>query len=262
MSEKTVELYNIIFQHLKAIYHPEYSILNIKRDVIDKVKGFLLDQGRKPGAINTYLRTLRAAFERLVIEEKLDRNPLYKFKPIPDNDNKKKHLTLSELREFLNYAKENASEDLYHLIRIYAGTGRRRNEIIFLEREDVDLELGIYRPRNEKSRDKHKLTRSIPDDVLDDFQYFIDKYHTEYPFKFCHPNSITHWVKDLLRKSGHPELNLHSLRHTYITILNEKGYTLRQIQNVIDHSTILVTELYSHDEMVETPSIGIEIQLL
>jgi integrase len=232
LNEKSTELYKIVFQHLKAIYHPEYSIRNIKRDVIDRLKEHLLNMGRKPGAINTYLRTLRAAFEKLIIEEILDKNPLYKFKPIPDLENKRKHLNFSELMEFLKFAKENASEDMYHIIRIFVGNGRRRNEILFLERGDVDLEKGLYRPRNEKRKNKDKMSRSIPDDIIGSFEHFMNKYpDAQYPFRFAHESTITHRVKKILIQAGHPELHLHSLRHTNITILSEQGYNLRQIQN-------------------------------
>ena len=145
------------------------------------------------------------------------------------------------------------------LIRIYAGTGRRRREILESTHQDIDLERGIYRFINVKSRDKHKVTQRIPEDVLEDFKYFTQKHKDQInPFKiYVHEDTISDKIGELLTKAGYPELTLHSLRHTYCSILEEKGLNAREIQFIMDHSTILVTEGYLHTQLESSPCIGI-----
>ena len=167
-------------------------------------------------------------------------------------------MTLSELRDFLEFVRSYSSEDTWRILRIYAGTGRRRNEIFNLKHEDVDLDKGVYRPINIKSRDKHRITRSIPDDVIEDFKYFISMYNdSEYPFRRFHPSYFTKKVIRLFKRAGFPSLSLHSLRHTYLTILREKGIAMRDAQLIIDHSSILTTEGYLHESIMDSPIIGI-----
>ncbi len=257
LSRKTIEIYKNAFNHLKAIYGEHYSVLNMRRNVIDDIKEHFLAQGLDP---NVCLRTLRASFQRLYLDEMIDRNPFEKFKPVKIKRKIKQHLTLTELRDFLKFVRKKADEDTFRLIRIYAGTGRRRNEILYMKHNHVDLEKGIYRPIDIKSRDKHRLTRSIPNDVIEDFKYFITKNSdVEYPFKICHEHTLTHRVIGLLREAGYSTLNLHSLRHSYITILEEQGYNDRQIQLIIGHSDRVVTRGYSHKKIEEPPSIGINV---
>jgi len=107
LTKKTRNLYTLSFRYLKEIYGPEYSIHNISRDVIDKYKSHLLKRGVSKTTVNDYLRNLRASFERILMDGKIDHNPFYRFKPLKE-EQKRKALTLSELREFLDFAKENA----------------------------------------------------------------------------------------------------------------------------------------------------------
>ncbi|MBN1182405.1 MAG: tyrosine-type recombinase/integrase [Bacteroidales bacterium] len=257
LSEKTKKDYITIIGVLKSIYGKEYSILNIRRESVDDIKESLMDKVLQAGAINSYLRGMRAAFQRLVDDEKINRNPFARFKPLPE-DKKKRHMTYSELIDFLKYVKENATEDIWRICRIYANTGRRRNEILDLNRNDVDIERGIYRPINIKSRDKHQITRRIPDENLIDFQYFLTKYDDkEYLFQIYSKRELTRKITKLFREKGHETLTLHSFRHTFITILREKGIDPRDIQVFIDHADLSTTLGYAHEKSLEVLSIGI-----
>ncbi len=260
MTKNTRVARRAALEHLKAIYGSEYSVLRIEREAIDLVKAYLYEKHCSPTTINTYLKELRAAFERLFIDGKISKNPFYKYPKVKVPRAKKKHLTLSESRDFINYVKKNAGEDLFRLIKIYLFTGRRRNEILFLKHEQVDLDKGIFRHVNIKSHDKHEVTRKIPKSVYDDFRYFIKKRRkSDYPFRVhkC-PDTITHKVSDLLTEAGFPELSLHSLRHTHVTLGLENKQNIREMQKSLDHSTVSVTEGYAHDEVEEIPEIGLE----
>jgi len=88
---------------------------------------------------------------------------------------------------------------------------------------------------------KDKLVRSIPDNLIDDFKYFLEGSDRENPFLFWNEYTISHRVTDLLKTAGYQGYSLHSLRHTYLTILNELNYSVRQAQRIIDHKNILTT---------------------
>ena len=255
----TRDTYKYALIQLRAIYGGSYSIVRIDREAIFKIKERLRKMQRSPVTINTYLKHLKAAFERLVSDGKLTRNPFYRCKLMPVRVTKKTHLTLSESTYFLNYIQEHGKENYWRMLRIYLFTGRRRNEIRLLERKDIDLEKGIFRVVNIKSRDKHKISRQIPDPVLNDFEYFMEKYkESEHPFKFCSEDKLTKEAKKLFIAAGFPDLTLKSLRHTHITLAREKGYTYDHIKKVIDHSSVKTTEGYAHEEIREAINLGLE----
>ena len=66
-------------------------------------------------------------------------------------------------------------------------------------------------------------------------------------------------TKRLFRKYGFPEdLHLHSCRHTAITRALESGMSMREVQKAIDHSSIIVTEIYGHEEMKKSLKLGLD----
>ena len=62
-------------------------------------------------------------------------------------------------------------------------------------------------------------------------------------------NSISRIVKTAMRRAGYDSkrLTAHSLRHTAATTALKAGATLRQVQQVLRHSSINVTTIYLHD---------------
>jgi integrase len=63
-----------------------------------------------------------------------------------------------------------------------------------------------------------------------------------------YPDTPTAWFKKFLRKHGlNSKVSIHGLRHTYATYLLYKGYSLKDIQELLGHSNIRITgELYTH----------------
>lgn len=264
LENSTIELYKIAFKHLRKIYGGHYSILNLTRKDILQIKEHFIILDRKPTTINKNLRTLSAAFNRLELDEIISKNPFKSFKRMKDREarDKKKHLTLIELNEFLKFAKENANEELFRLIRIYATTGRRRNEILYLKHDHVDIDKGIYRPLDIKSRDKHRIVKDIPDESFEDFKYFIKKYKDkEHPFLIYHDHTITHKIGKLFVKAGYPSgqrFNIHTFRHTYQTQLDMQGFSRRKIAQIIGYSDESIVDIYTHVNSTESPEIGIK----
>ena len=73
-------------------------------------------RGTENAGINVYLTHLSAVFERLVINGKLDRNPLYKFERLHVKK-KKQFMILEEAKHFMNVINECKNENLKHLFK-------------------------------------------------------------------------------------------------------------------------------------------------
>jgi len=260
-SEKTTEGYEIAFRALTEIYGGGFSIHKIDRSAIWKIKSFLQEKGNRPATINTCLRKLRAAFERLFIDEVIPRNPFYRFESMKeDTENRQKAFTLDELKRLLDVLATLKNEKLRRLLRISIFTAMRRSELLYIDRSDVNLDQGIFEAINNKSRDLHKVLRQIPEEVWSDFRYFMESNsNSQFPFRVYQPNSYTCMTKKMLKKHGFNEdLHLHSIRHTAITRAIESGMDIREVQKIIDHSSVVVTELYAHDRVKKALKLGLE----
>jgi site-specific recombinase XerD len=259
-SESTIELNKLAFRHLRSLYEGGQDIRKIDRSIVPRFQEHLHNKGIGNSGINLYLRHLRAAFERCINEDILEKNPFRRFKQL-QVPKKKMHMTFQEAKHFINVVNLSKHQDAKHLTRILFYTGIRRGEVLSIKRENVNLCEGFYRTINIKSRDKHLVYREIPSEIIPDFEHFMNKSpQFKYPFKVCVPDRLSQLVKGFLREAGLSEdLHCHSLRHTFITLgLEQKNATIREMQTYLDHSSISITEGYAHDRTVRSPILKLE----
>ena len=58
---------------------------------------------------------------------------------------------------------------------------------------------------------------------------------------------LTHLFKEYVLKAGlESRLHFHSLRHTFASWLVQDGVSLYEVQKLLGHSNIAVTQVYSH----------------
>jgi site-specific recombinase XerD len=82
------------------------------------------------------------------------------------------------------------------------------------------------------------------------------------------PDFFTHKFKEAVRAAKLPEkLHVHSLRHTFATWLVQGGISIYEIQRLLGHSSITVTEVYAHlapaqlHMAVEKIALGVEVNM-
>ena len=150
---------------------------------------------------------------------------------------------------------------LKHMIRVGVCTGLRRGELCRLRWRDVDLgqRLLTVRSRSGGGKTKSGNERQLPlrGDALDVLRRLHEERQPdggEHVFRDregrnIKPNRASKRFKFFVRKAKLPErerLRLHSLRHTAGSWLAMRGVPMRVIQAILGHSTVQVTERYSH----------------
>jgi site-specific recombinase XerD len=151
----------------------------------------------------------------------------------------------------------------YPIIMIYLYTGMRREELVWLEWEDVNLEKrkitiqakmerGGFITKTGKARMVGIATKMVP--ILARLPR-TGRYIFGGALPLMRGDGIGHAFKKLVKKANlPPTITLHSLRHTYITHLMEAGVNPRRVQELAGHATFSSTWRYSHT----LPSAGIE----
>jgi len=197
----------------------------------------------KAATVGKEIRTLKAMLNRAVAWELLARNPIAQVSEPKLLDSKPpRYLTIDELA-----ALYGAAGDVHRAIwRLYANTGMRRMEGIHLRREHIGSDaLRIL--STAEARTKSARWREIPISIgarqaLDD----LPKITGGWVLPRMHPASLSRECIRDARAAGLRGVGLHTLRHTYISHLVMGGAPLRAVQVLAGHSTVRVTEGYSH----------------
>lgn len=131
-------------------------------------------------------------------------------------------------------------------------TGRRRGEILGLLKRDVDLEMGMITCRNTKSNGRNFTwpINEIAREALVEAMEISKQEKWDTVFGYTGQGFQCNWerLRARLLKKGiiSRKCRFHSLRHTYATLLVNGGTSLYVLQKLLGHSTIELTQRYSH----------------
>ena len=150
------------------------------------------------------------------------------------------------------------------MLELMYGAGLRVSELVSLTLNQIDLENGLIRIMG-----KGRKEREIP---IGEYGVYYLKLYLEHRgmliknhrqedalFLNNHGKQITRQgffkiLKQLLLDKGlNPDVSPHTLRHSFATHLLSYGADLRSIQEMLGHSDISTTKIYTHvsDEKVE-----------
>ena len=255
-SKATIDNYSIdLDQFISFEENKDISLL--KREDISDFINYLSSKGLKTSSIIRRSTVIRL-FYIYLNKEKLIDVPLTGLY-LPKNE---KHLPsvlstdeVDALLDCFDLTKEVEIRDKAMLETMYA-SGLRVSELLSLELGHINLVQGYIRTKGKGSKE-----RIIPigEFALEYLSLYIDKvrrcnvgYKTKYVFLNKEGKPISRqyfWrkVKEYaLRANIYTEISPHTLRHSFATHLLENGANLREVQEMLGHSKIETTQIYTH----------------
>ena len=137
------------------------------------------------------------------------------------------------------------------IIKLLYGSGLRLSELLHLKVTDIDFKSMIIHVRN--SKDNIDRVVMLSKSLLEELRiYFIKHKPLDYLFEgqsggMYSPKSVQVIVKNAASKAGiKKKVTPHTLRHSFATHLLEAGTDIRFIQQLLGHSSIKTTEIYTH----------------
>ena len=236
------------------------------------VQAFLNAQRRRysPRTVAHQLACLRTALQSAVREGSVTRNvgSLVRGPHIPHSE--VRPLSQAEAAQFLAHVRGDSSEALYVLA---LHTGMRQGELLGLRWEDVDLpgaQLHVRKAlvvggrylddvKTERSRRTVDLSPAVVASLREHLRrQMVERENNpkrkEQGFVFAGPlgspleaTSVTRRFQSLLAEAGLPRQRFHDLRHAAASIMLANGVLMRQVADILGHSTPTVTaNVYSH----------------
>jgi len=269
LSAKTIKAYNIDLKQF--LLYKESKILSL--DLFDKfyikeyVK-YLFEIQLKEKSIKRKVGTLKTFFSFLEFEEIIEFSPFKKMqlsiklpKRLPKTIDKK------DLRRFFKYIYtyretiEDKNSYTYHavvrdiaVIELLFATGMRVSELCHLKPTDINIQRGLVNifGKGSKERVIQICDPDVKQSLIDYYRLFNKKIHEKNFFfinrlnNMLSEDSVRQMIKKYQMLSGiRKHVTPHQFRHTLATGLLEENVDIRYIQNILGHSSILTTQIYT-----------------
>jgi integrase/recombinase XerD len=268
LSPKTLKAYETDLRQFSVWLPPASSATvsrvdkQVLRPFIQSLFGSLAEK-----SIKRKVATLRAFFRYLEREDTIMASPFRKMDVrIREPRRLPRGVPLTELRalfEHLYHLKRNPSEghssqysvlvrDIAVLEVLFA-TGARVSEVCNLTTEDVDLRIGSVRVLGKGSRERviALCDQETLETLREHASLSLTGERNPYFFRNRKGSRLSEQsVRDMLAKYirqgglGQP-FTPHMVRHSVATLLLEEGMDIRYIQQLLGHSSITTTQIYT-----------------
>ena len=227
----------------------------------------------KPKTAKRKIACLKAFFHYLELEEVLEINPFNKIqtkfqepfvlpRTIPLKTIKKllKTVYQEKNKSMSDYRKNVVLRDIA-MFEIMFATGMRISEICSLKNDDIDLKNKVIRVYGKGS--KERLIQIENTDVINALKEYKNHNHstTDYFFTNKFDNrlseqSVRFMINHYVKLAGiDMHITPHMFRHSFATLLLEEDVDIRYIQQLLGHSSIITTQIYTHISMKKQRNI-------
>lgn len=241
--------------------------LNIKKEHIRNWVIYLFENKYSSTSINRKLSTLKSFFKYLLKRGFVKNNPV-KLIATPKSEKKlPSFINTKQINELLDnlFDENNNFEKIRDrlIIEMFYLTGIRRNELINIKLGDIDFNNCTIKIIGKGSKE-----RIIP--ISKEFSERIKKYlelknelalQNEYLFvtnggQKLYPEFVYRVVKKYLTYvSTLRKRSPHVIRHTFATHLLNEGVDLSAIKDLLGHSSLAATQVYTHNSFEKLKKI-------
>ena len=213
-----------------------------------------LRQGNiNPRSVVRKIASLRGFFKWLSSNEYIKNNPAIFLEQPKLAKKLPKVMTLQEIKEIFH---SDLSAEQALIVELLYDCGLRVSELVNLKISDIDLKSKYIQCFGKGSKERvipfGKKAKEAINKYLAARDIIISKYglKTKRLFIKTSGNLLTRQdVYNFVKKLGekiHKHISPHTLRHTFATHLLENGADLRVVQELLGHSDVATTQLYTH----------------
>ena len=228
----------------------------------------LMEDGLEPRSINRKMATLRTYYNFLLKREIISEDPTVKLTALKTSKKLPSFVKENELTDLLNSKinKEKFSEnrDLMVLELLY-DTGIRQNELINLVKGDIRIREGVMKVLGKRNKER---IIPLPKELISVINSYITTRENEFGMfgesdhlivtdkgRKTYPMFIYRIVNRFLMNTTVDKKSPHVLRHTFATHLLNKGADLNAVKDLLGHSSLAATQVYTHNTIEKLKSV-------
>lgn len=265
LNSKTIKAYTLDLTQFKSFVQKE--ITEIRKE---DLKAFFLELSKyAPRTIKRKIATLKTFFSHLEFEEVIDANPFRKVRTkikldtiLPNT------LTIKEIKSILlcvyNHKYKITDVSVYRykevirniaILELLLASGIRVSELCSLKIKNISSDFSLVKVMGKGSKERIIPITNIETQkaLKNNHTVFASEIEsTSYMFinRFGNPlseQSVRFMVKSYAKKAKIKRtITPHVFRHSFATLLLEEDVDIRYIQHLLGHSSINVTQIYTH----------------
>ena len=256
LSKNTVEAYRadltffLNFCADKGIF----DIENIKRNIMNSYILFLREKNLNPHSVVRKIASLRGFFKWLNANEYIQTNPAQTLEQPKLPKRLPKVITMDEIREIFS-SQLSPSESL--ILEFLYDCGLRVSELVNLKLNNIDIKSKYIQCLGKGSKERlvpfGKKAQKALENYLKSRELILLKNNiSDNKILLINENGkqisrqdVYKFIRSLGEKI-HKHISPHTLRHTFATHLLDNGADLRVVQELLGHSDVATTQLYTH----------------
>lgn len=199
------------------------------------------------------IASLRGLFKWLCANEICIQNPILTLEQPKIPRNLPKVMSISEIENIL---REDLTKCERLVVELLYGCGLRVSELVNLKTNNLDLSASYLRCSGKGSKERLVPLGSKAKEALKSYfeqrDFLVKKYNLDTKNlliadsgRFLTRQDIYNFIHEQGKKI-HKNISPHTLRHSFATHLLENGADLRIVQELLGHSDVSTTQLYTH----------------
>ncbi|WP_413522075.1 site-specific tyrosine recombinase XerD [Brochothrix thermosphacta] len=236
------------------------DLSDITREDVVGFMGLMKEEGKSARSIARYMASIRSFHHFLLIDQKSTTDPTTQIATPKQVQTLPAILHVDEVDALLATPDKTTAlglRDAAMLELLYA-TGLRVSELITLKLSDLHLNMGFIQTIGKGHKERIIPLGQTATTVINEYlelsrsQLYREKYKNDTLFLNFHGRPMTRqgfWknLKKMTLQAGiKKEITPHTLRHSFATHLLENGADLRSVQELLGHSDIATTQIYTH----------------
>jgi integrase/recombinase XerD len=243
----------------KTAVSGEYYLNIVDQQTVIDFLSFSMNSGLSHRTISRYLSSIRAFYRFLIDENIVQNDPVVNISSPKLAFNLPEYLTLEEVDLLLGVPDENTVLGLRNrtIIELMYSCGLRVSEVVEMKFGSINFKSGYILVMGKGNKERIVPFGDKAGKLLDKYikrcrgillkGRVDDSLFLNFRGEPLSRKGIWKIIKDCARKTGiNKNIKPHILRHSFGTHLVQNGADLRSVQELLGHSDISTTQIYTH----------------